>query len=144
MERRDFLKRLWQQLFIPLIFLSVIYYCVTFLVSIFYENGPERFSTILILSVIIFLTIVYLIIELLKKIKERFYAILSDKTIFYLRIISKIIDYFATLILGVGFYMLWVKDAILASVLMILFIIKVGNEIINEEKLNILDTNQKY
>lgn len=134
MDRKDFLKQLWKRLFRPVIILTVVYYSVTFLISIFNENGTERLLTLIVLSLTILFTLAYLTGELLRKIRERIYAKLSDNIKFKLRIIGKISDYFAVLILGAVLYKFWIKDAILASIFIILLLADSINNIVKEEK----------
>lgn len=137
MDRKDFLKQLWKRLFRPVIILTVVYYSVTFLISVFNENGTERLLTIIILSLTILFTLAYLTGELLSKIRERIYTKLSNNVKFKLRIIGKISDYLAVLILGAVLYKFWTKDAILASIFIILLLVDRINNIIKEEKLKV-------
>jgi len=134
MDRKDFLKQLWKRLIKPIIILTVVYFSVKFLISVFNENGTERLLTIVILSLTILFTLAYLLGELLSKMTEIIYAKLSDKVKFKLRIIGKISDYFAVLILGAVLYKFWTKDAILASILIILLLADRINNIVKEEK----------
>jgi hypothetical protein len=137
MDRKDFLKQLWERLFRPVIILTVIYYSVKFLISIFNENGTERLLTITILSLTILFTLAYFMGELLNKIRERVYSKLSNNVKFKLRIIGKISDYLTVLILGAVLYKLWTKDAIDALILIILLLMDKINNIIKEEKLKV-------
>lgn len=137
MDRKDFLSQLWKRLFRPVIILIVVYYSVKFLISVFNENGTERLLIIIILSLTILFTLAYLTGELLRKIRERIYAKLSDNIKFKLRMVGKISDYLAVLILGAVLYKFWAKDAILASVFIILLLVDRINSIIKGEKLKV-------
>lgn len=112
----------------------MVYFSVKFLISVFRENGPERLLTIAILSLTILFTLAHLTGELLSKMIERIYAKLSDKVKFKLRIIGIISDYLAVLILGAVLYKFWTKDAILASIFIILLLADRINNIVKEEK----------
>jgi hypothetical protein len=134
MDRKDFLNQLWNRLFRPIIILTVIYYSVKFLISVFNENGTERHLTVIILSFTILFALAHLMGEFLHKIRERIYAKLSNNVKFKLRIVGKIGNYLALLILGAVLYKFWEKDALLASILIILLLIDRINNIIKEEK----------
>lgn len=134
MDRKDFLKQLWKRLFKPIIILIVIYNSVKFLISVFNENGTGRLLTLIILSIIILFSVAYLIGELLHKLRERIYDKLSDNTKIRLRILAKISDYLAVLMLGAVLYKFWMRDAVSASILIIILLVDRLNKIIREER----------
>lgn len=137
MDRKDFLKHLWKRLFRPIIILTVFYYSVKFLISVISENGTERLFTIIILSLTILYIVADLTGKLFRKIREKIYTKLSDKTKFKLRIIGQVSDYAMLLILGALFYKFWQKDAIVASVFIILHLVQMVNNVVKEEKLKV-------
>ncbi len=133
-DRKDFLKYLWKRVIKPVVIFTVCCFCVQFLVSVFNENGSERFLTIVILSLAILFILADLIGELLIKIKEKIYIKLSEHVKFKLKIIGKISNYLAILILGALLYSFWTKDVFLASIFTILLLIDKVNNISKEEK----------
>jgi hypothetical protein len=134
MDRKDFLKQLWKQLFKPVIILGLLYYCVRFLIAVLNENGTERLLTIIILSLTILFALAYLTGELLSKMREKIYAKLSDKVKFKLRIIGKICDYLSGLFLGAVLYKFWTTEAIPAAIFIIILLAERINYIVKEEK----------
>lgn len=117
MNRADFLKQLWKRLFKPTIILIMIYFSIKFLIAIFHDNGTERLSMVIFLSLIIIYFSIYFLGELLDNLKERILSHLSDKAKFRLKVIGKIIDYFSVLLLGIILYKFWEEDIFLASIL---------------------------
>lgn len=112
----------------------MIYFCVKFLTAVFRENGTERLSTIVFLSLTIIYFSIYFLGELLDKLKEKLTTHLSDKAKFRLRIIGKIIDYFAVLLLGVVLYKFWKEDVFLALILTSILILDRIKAIVKEIK----------
>lgn len=114
--------------------MTVVYFSVKFLISVFNENGTERLLTIVILSLTILFTLAYLAGVLLSKMKERIYRSLSDNAKLNLRIIGKISDYLALLVLGAVLYKFWLKDSILASIFIVFLLVDRINNIVKEVK----------
>lgn len=95
----------------------MIYFSIKFLIAIFHDNGTERLSMVIFLSLIIIYFSIYFLGELLDNLKERILSHLSDKAKFRLKVIGKIIDYFSVLLLGIILYKFWEEDIFLASIL---------------------------
>ncbi len=134
MDRADFFKQLWKFLFRPLIILMVVYYSIKFIIAVFSESGVERNLTVFILSLTIVSTIIYLISSLIGKTIEKIYTKLSEKAKFRWLIIARIWDYLSLLMLGALLYHMWLKDAIFASLFVVVLIGERAIAIVKEEK----------
>lgn len=135
MDRKDFLKQLWKRLLKPMIILIMIYFSIRFLIAVFRDNGTERFSTILFLSLIVIYFSIYFLGELISKLKVKVTSRLSDKAKFRMKVIGKTIDYLAVLLLGVVLYEFWKEDIFLASILTVILMVDRIKAIAKEVKI---------
>lgn len=135
MNRKDFLKQLWKRLLKPTIILIMIYFSINFLIAAFRDNGTERFSTIVFLSLTIIYFSIYFLGELMNKLKVKVTSYLSDKAKFRMKIIGRTIDYFAVLLLGVVLYEFWKEDIFLASILTVILMVDRIKAIAKEVKI---------
>lgn len=122
MTRIQFLTQLWSRIFRPIIILAVIWFCIRFLISVFTENGTSRGLIITVLLLTILFALVHLAGVLFLKLNERIYAKLSIQTKERLRILSKISNYLALPLIGVLLYKAWEKDAVLFSIIVLIFL----------------------
>jgi uncharacterized membrane protein YhaH (DUF805 family) len=134
MNRKDFLKQLWSRVFKPLVILIVIFLSARFLISVFNEQGPERFITIAILTMVILFSLAYLAGEILRRLRDRLYSKLSASSKFRLRILGRITDYLAVLVLGAVLYKFWAEDALLASFFIVILLAGRITHIVREER----------
>lgn len=135
MDRKDFLKQLWKRLLKPMIILIMIYFSIRFLIAVFHDNGTERFSTILFLSLIVIYFSIYFLGELISKLKVKVTSRLSDKAQFRMKVIGRITDYLAVLLLGVVLYEFWKEDIFLASILTVILMVDRIKAIAKEVKI---------
>jgi hypothetical protein len=134
MNRNEFLKLVWRRLLRPILLLTVVLYCVRFLLAIFKENGPERMVTMVVLSLTVIFTVVGLIGEWMSKSVDGVYAKLSPSAKANLRMLAKFIDYVSLLIMGAVIYQFWTRDAMIAMILMIIVLVDRVNKILSEER----------
>lgn len=100
----------------------MIWFCIRFLISVFTENGTSRGLIITVLLLTILFALVHLAGVLFLKLNERIYAKLSIQTKERLRILSKISNYLALPLIGVLLYKAWEKDAVLFSIIVLIFL----------------------
>jgi predicted PurR-regulated permease PerM len=125
MDRKQFLQIVWNKGIKPLLLVIVIYYCVSFLVNIFAQDGPERMLTVGFLSLCLLFAVTWLV------------AIIFNKPASMKRGLSlfgKIINYAVPFLLGAMLYHFWQKDWKTVSVVIAILLVQQVVRLVKEEK----------
>lgn len=134
MTRKEFLCTIWNKGFKPILFLAVIYFCTRFIFNIFFEKGPERFITILILGLGLLFIMVSLIGIVFSSMLSKVKSSLPEPVKFWIKIVGRILNHIAPIIFGIILYHFWQKDWKTASFVIGGLLIQKVLEIIIEEK----------
>lgn len=134
MDRKEFLKTVWEKALRPILLIAIIFYCVKFLYNVFIESGTARFVTILILGFGILLLTAFLLGQVFKSMVTRINAALPESIKLGTRIIGKFLNYISPIILGMIVYHFWQEDWKIAALVLSALLIQRFTEIIKEEK----------
>lgn len=134
MDRKQFLQLIWNKGIKPLLLILVIYYCVSFLVNIFAQDGPERMLTIGFLSLCLLFAVTWLVAIIFNKALEKIYSSLPASMKRGLSLFGKIINYAAPFLLGAMLYNFWQKDWKTVSVVIAILLVQQVVRLVKEEK----------
>lgn len=119
MDRRAFLKSLWNKLVKPLLILGVLIFSINFLIDVFKEISNERMILIIIIGFIILSIIIYFVNLYLKK----------------------IIDLLFPIALGAFIYLIWQTDNMVSIGFFGIYLIIKISDIIKKEKLSYIKSD---
>lgn len=133
MDRKTFLKKVFRNIVKPVALATVIYFCVTFLITAIKQNQLTNLLIVLVGGFILF-AVVSLAGTFTAKLRRKIYLRLSQKVRLYLKVAGRVIDYAAVMALGVLLYKFLEKDLIGASLFIAFLFSSKIIEVIRQEK----------
>ena len=146
MERKEFLKQLWARIYKSLLIIAavaILYMAVKFIIEITGDNDSGTFwvdtfqtiSTIgIIAGIFILLGALHLVRNYIEKMGMRIFSRLPDAVRLRLRVVKRTFIMVRTLSAGAGFYILFTKDPVIATIFLLITMAQVTMDIFAEEK----------
>lgn len=136
MDRKTFLKKVFQNILKPVALATAIYFCVAFLIAAIKQNQLTNLLVILVGGFLLF-AVTSLLGTVTTRWRQKIYLRLSQKVKFYLKVTGRVADYAAVMALGVLLYKFLEKDLIGASVFIIILFFSKIVEVISQEKVKV-------
>ena len=114
MDRKYFLKVLWDKFLKPLLLLGVFFFSIRFLIRAFSQNGTERMIATLVIAFIILSILSYFSGILFKNIYTKIKLRLSEGFLQKLKITGKIFNHILPIAIGTAIYYSWQENSLSA------------------------------
>jgi len=147
MERKEFLKQLWTRIYKSLLIIAavaILYMVLKFIIEITGDNDSGTFwvdiffqtiSTIgIIAGIFILLGVLHLVRNYIEIMGMRIFSRLPDAVRLRLRVAKRTFVMVCTLAAGAGFYLLFTKDPVTATIFLFITLAQVTMDIFAKEK----------